>query len=114
VAAVAELMLFDPNNPRSLLYQLERLRTNLKELPSSSGSSRPERLVEEVSTLLRRSHPEELDEVTDSHRGRLAELLDAIHAELRNLAEVITETQLRLPGLMQPLWGPDERRVMPA
>ncbi len=30
VAAVAELMLFDAQNPRSLLYQVERLRANLK------------------------------------------------------------------------------------
>ncbi|HTZ16157.1 MAG TPA: circularly permuted type 2 ATP-grasp protein, partial [Mycobacterium sp.] len=29
VAALAELMLFDATNPRSLVYQLERLRTNL-------------------------------------------------------------------------------------
>jgi uncharacterized circularly permuted ATP-grasp superfamily protein/uncharacterized alpha-E superfamily protein len=114
VAAVAELMLYDASNPRSLLYQLERLRTNLKDLPSSSGSSRPERLVDEISTLLRRSHPEELEAVTDGRRAELAELLDAIHAELRDLAEVITATQLALPGGTQPLWGPDERRVMPA
>jgi uncharacterized circularly permuted ATP-grasp superfamily protein/uncharacterized alpha-E superfamily protein len=115
VAAVAELMLFDPDNPRSLLYQLERLRTDLKDLPGSSGSSRPERLVEEISTLLRRSHPEELEAVSaEGQRAKLAELLDAIHAELRDLAEVITATQLALPSGMQPLWGPDERRVMPA
>jgi len=119
VAAVAELMLFDANNPRSLLYQLERLRADLKDLPGSSGSSRPERLVEEISTLLRRSHPEELEEVSSSpsggaQRAELAELLDSIHAELRHLAEVITATQLALPSGMQPLWGPDERRVMPA
>jgi uncharacterized circularly permuted ATP-grasp superfamily protein/uncharacterized alpha-E superfamily protein len=115
VAAVTELMLFDPDNPRSLLYQLERLRADLKDLPGSSGSSRPERLVEEISTLLRRSHPEELEAVSaDGQRAKLAELLDAIHAELRDLAEVITATQLALPSGMQPLWGPDERRVMPA
>jgi uncharacterized circularly permuted ATP-grasp superfamily protein/uncharacterized alpha-E superfamily protein len=115
VAAVTELMLFDPDNPRSLLYQLERLRADLKDLPGSSGSSRPERLVEEISTLLRRSHPGELEAVTaGGQRAKLAELLDAIHAELRDLAEVITATQLALPSGMQPLWGPDERRVMPA
>ena len=115
VAAVAELMLFDAGNPRSLLYQLERLRADLKDLPGSSGSSRPERLVEEISTLLRRSHPEELEEVSaDGQRAELAGLLGAIHAELRNLAEAITATQLALPSGMQPLWGPDERRVMPA
>ncbi|WP_108637239.1 circularly permuted type 2 ATP-grasp protein [Mycobacterium terramassiliense] len=114
VAAVAELMLYDISNPRSLLYQLERLRTNLKDLPSSSGSSRPERLVEEIGTLVRRSHPEQLEAVSGGRRAVLAELLDTIHSELRELAEVITETQLRLPGGIQPLWGPDERRVMPA
>ena len=115
VAAVTELMLFDANNPRSLLYQLERLRANLKDLPGSSGSSRPERLVDEINTLLRRSHPDELEEISaDGQRAELAELLDATHVELRNLAEVITATQLALPSGMQPLWGPDERRVMPA
>jgi uncharacterized alpha-E superfamily protein len=114
VAAVTDLMLFDAQNPRSLVYQLERLRANLKDLPGSSGSSRPERIVDEISTRLRRSHPAELEEVTDGHREELAELLAAIHAALRDLADVITATQLALPGGMQPLWGPDERRVMPA
>ncbi|OMC30446.1 hypothetical protein A5739_14845 [Mycobacterium colombiense] len=115
VAAMAELMLFDAQNPRSLLYQLERLRTNLRDLPGSSGSSRPERLVDEIGTLLRRSHPAELERVGgDGRRAELAELLAAVHGELRDLAEVITTTQLTLPGGMQPIWGPDERRVMPA
>jgi uncharacterized alpha-E superfamily protein len=114
VAAMAELMLYDTQNPRSLLYQLERLRANLKDLPGSSGSSRPERLVDEINTLLRRSHPAELERVdADGHRKQLAELLAAIHAQLRDLAEAITATQLALPGGMQPLWGPDERRVVP-
>ncbi|HWF70987.1 MAG TPA: alpha-E domain-containing protein, partial [Mycobacterium sp.] len=114
VAAVTELMLFDAQNPRSLLYQLERLRADLKDMPGSSGSSRPERIVDEIGTILRRSHPAELDEATDGRRAKLADLLAAIHAALRDLAEVITETQLALPTGMQPLWGPDERRVMPA
>jgi uncharacterized circularly permuted ATP-grasp superfamily protein/uncharacterized alpha-E superfamily protein len=113
IAAVTELMLFDPQNPRSLLYQLERLRADLRELPGSSGSSRPERAVDEIGTLLRRSHPAELEEVTDGHRVELADLLAAIHAALRDLADIITETQLALPGGMKPLWGGDERRVMP-
>ncbi|WP_139272916.1 circularly permuted type 2 ATP-grasp protein [Mycobacterium paraffinicum] len=114
VASVAELMLFDAQNPRSLQYQVERLRGNLKGLPGASGSSRPERLVEEIGTLLRRSHPAELEEVSeDGLRTELAELLDSVHTQLRELAEVITTTQLALPSV-QPLWGPDVRRVMPA
>lgn len=71
-------------------------------------------MVDEISTLLRRSHPEELEAVADGRRAKLADLLEAIHAELRDLAEAITATQLALPGGMQPLWGPDQRRVMPA
>ncbi len=114
VAAVAELVLFDAANPRSLVFQLERLRANLKALPGSSGSSRPERLIDEISTRLRRIDPADLEDVDgDGRRRELAGLLDGIHAGLRDLSEVITETQLSLPGGMQPLWGPDERRVMP-
>ncbi|MCH9728289.1 MAG: circularly permuted type 2 ATP-grasp protein, partial [Actinomycetia bacterium] len=41
LAGVAELLLFDAENPRSLVYQLERLRTGLNSLPGASGSSRP-------------------------------------------------------------------------
>jgi uncharacterized alpha-E superfamily protein len=70
--------------------------------------------VEEISMLLRRSHPAALEGATDGRRAKLADLLATIHTELRDLAEVITATQLALPGGMQPLWGPDERRVMPA
>jgi uncharacterized alpha-E superfamily protein len=114
VAAVADLVLFDEENPRSLAYQFERLRTNLKALPSSSGSSRPERLIDEVAARLRRLDPADLEDVTpDGKRAELADLLDGIHADLRELSRIITATHLSLPGGMQPLWGPDERRVMP-
>ncbi|BBX44368.1 circularly permuted type 2 ATP-grasp protein [Mycobacterium cookii] len=113
VAALAELMLFDPTNPRSLVYQLERLRADLGDLPGSSGSSRPERMVAEMSTLLRRSHPAELEAVAGGRRKQLTDLLTSVHVALRELAEVIAATQLALPSDMQPLWGPGESRVLP-
>jgi uncharacterized alpha-E superfamily protein len=114
IAAVAELMLYDATNPRSLVYQLERLRADLGDLPGSSGSSRPERMVDEISTGLRRSDPVALEQVTTKgRRDELADLLATVHSGLRELGDVIAATQLALPGDMQPLWGPDERRVMP-
>ncbi|MBV9516037.1 MAG: circularly permuted type 2 ATP-grasp protein [Mycobacteriaceae bacterium] len=114
VAAVADLVLFDATNPRSLIYSLERLRADLKALPGASGSSRPERLVDDISTRLRRLDPDDLEYVDDDgRRAELAGLLDGIHASLRDLSDVITETQLSLPRGMQPLWGPDERRSLP-
>jgi hypothetical protein len=36
-----------------------------------------------------------------------------MHRDLRELSRVITATHLSLPGGMQHLWGPDERRVVP-
>lgn len=114
VAAVAELVLFDAENPRSLVYQLKRLRANLKALPGGSGSSRAGRLVEEINTRLRRLDPADLDVVTaEGERAELTELLDTMHTGLRDLSGIITATQLALPGVMQPLWGPDRRRRLP-
>ncbi|MGX9791264.1 circularly permuted type 2 ATP-grasp protein [Mycobacterium sp. MMS18-G62] len=114
VAAVADLVLFDAENPRSLVYQLERLRSNLKALPGSSGSSRPERMVDEISTRLRRLDPADLEDVDgDGIRNQLAGLCDGMHRDLRELSGVITATHLSLPGGMQHLWGPDERRLVP-
>ena len=104
-----------PENPRSLVYQLERLRANLQALPGASGSSRPERLVEEITTRLRRLDPADLEEVdADGATHRAAPSCStAFTAGLRELSAVITATQLSLPGGMQPLWGPDRRRLMP-
>ena len=114
VAGVAELVLFDAENPRSLVYQLERLRANLRSLPGASGSSRPERMVDEIAIRLRRIEPDELEEVTSKGaRDELDGLLAGIHRDLRELSGVITATHLSLPGGMQPIWGPDERRVVP-
>jgi uncharacterized circularly permuted ATP-grasp superfamily protein/uncharacterized alpha-E superfamily protein len=114
VAAVADLLLFDTENPRSLVYQLERLRADLKALPGSSGSSRPERLIDDLVTRLRRLDPADLEVVNDDGmRAELADLLDGMHRDLRELSGVITATHLSLPGGMQHLWGADERRVVP-
>jgi uncharacterized alpha-E superfamily protein len=114
VAAVAELLLFDASNPRSLVYQLERLKSHLRSLPGASGASRSQRLVEEISVRLRRLDPEELEHTDDTGlRRELDELLARINADLQELSDVITATQLSLPGDMQPLWGPDQRRELP-
>ena len=113
VAAVADLVLFDEENPRSLAYQFERLRVNLKALPSSSGSTRPERLIEEIAARLRRLDPADLEDVSDGTRPELDGLLTSIHSDLRDLSRLITTTHLALPGGMQPLWGPDARRALP-
>ena len=70
--------------------------------------------VLDIAIRLRRIEPDELEEVTSTGaRDELDGLLAGIHRDLRELSGVITATHLSLPGEMQPLWGPDERRVMP-
>jgi uncharacterized circularly permuted ATP-grasp superfamily protein/uncharacterized alpha-E superfamily protein len=114
VAAVADLLLFDAENPRSLVFCLERLRANLRAMPGASGSSRPERLLDEIMTRVRRLDPAELEEIDeDGQRSELRGLLDGVHAGLRELSSVITATHLALPGGMHPLWGGEERRLLP-
>ena len=39
--------------------------------------------------------------------------LDAVETGLRELSDLLAATQLSLPGAMQPLWGPNELRVLP-
>lgn len=115
IAAMAELLLFDEHNPRSMVFQLDRLRHRLRSLPGSTGATRPERLVEEMATRLRRLDPAELEAVDEAagRREALAGLLEALDSGLRELSDLLAATQLSLPGAMQPLWGPNELRVLP-
>lgn len=114
VAAVTDLVLLDEDNPRSLIYQLDRLASDVRSLPGASGSSRIQRLVERIRSQLRRQDPADLEEVDGSgRRAALDELLEGVHLALSELSDVISATQLSLPGDMQPLWGPDQRRVLP-
>ncbi|MGQ4619176.1 circularly permuted type 2 ATP-grasp protein [Nocardia sp. R7R-8] len=106
IANVAELLLFDTANPRSLAYQLGRLHADFQALPGASGSSRPQRLLAEARRMLRRLDPDDL-EVTDAddRRTELAELLEGVHLRLRKLSESFETATLSLPVDIQPLWG---------
>ncbi|WP_217440188.1 circularly permuted type 2 ATP-grasp protein [Nocardia barduliensis] len=106
IANVAELLLFDTANPRSLAYQLDRLHADFHALPGSSGSSRPQRLLADARRMLRRLDPDDL-EFTDAEdrRTELADLLEGVHLRLRKVAESFETTTLSLPVGMQPLWG---------
>lgn len=90
VGTVLELLLLDPGNPRSLAYQVHAIAENLRQLPTASGTSRPERLTEELIATLRRARPAEMDDVAaDGGRPELAEFLTAVHDALRRLADAI-------------------------
>jgi uncharacterized alpha-E superfamily protein len=90
VGTVLELLLLDAGNPRSLAYQVQAIADNLRQLPTASGTSRPERLTEELMGTLRRARPAELDDVAaDGARPGLAEFLTAVQEALRVLADAV-------------------------
>ncbi|MFZ2176856.1 MAG: circularly permuted type 2 ATP-grasp protein [Rhodococcus sp. (in: high G+C Gram-positive bacteria)] len=105
-AAVAELLLFDLRNPRSLAFQLDALRSHLAALPDASGSSTAERLVDDMINIVRRADPVRLEAVdATGTRENLGKLTTEVHGQLRELSEVMLKGQLSLPGGTQPLWG---------
>jgi len=92
VATVLDLLLIDATNPRSLAYQLDRLREDLAAVPTTL---RPrdvrDRLLQDVADVLT-----ELDTVTLAgavtevgRRERLAEALESVGWRLRSAAEEI-------------------------
>ncbi|MFF0815595.1 circularly permuted type 2 ATP-grasp protein [Rhodococcus sp. NPDC003318] len=111
LAAVAQLLLFDTTNPRSLAYLLDQIRDNVRALPDSSGASRPELIVEELLARLRRADPVDLETVEDGGRPELADLLTAIHGGLSELSDVLLRGPLSLPGGTRPLWGGAQNRI---
>ncbi|HEY4992857.1 MAG TPA: alpha-E domain-containing protein, partial [Nakamurella sp.] len=104
VATMLELLLLDADNPRSLAYQVAQARADLRALPDSSGTSRPQRRLEDLESMLRRARPVELDHVDhDGHRPELLALLDGLNSALRGIADAIAAQHFWHPSPMQPL-----------
>ncbi len=108
VGTVLELLVLDAGNPRSLAYQISAAVDDLRALPEASGTSRPERMAEELVARVRRARPEELDDVVDGRRPQLAEFLRQLHDSLRALADAVAAQHFWRSRSMVPL-GPTLR-----
>ncbi len=106
IATMLELLLLDADNPRSLAYQVAQARTDLRALPHSSGTSRPQRRLEDLEARLRRVRPADLVDV-DGAGGLpdLRELLDSVYQALRGIAEAVEGQHFWHPAPMQTLHG---------
>ena len=91
VPAVLELLVLDTYNPRSVVYQLHRMQTDLRSIPNTSPNARPLRLLDSVLEGLRPADPVALSEVVDGHRGALAAFVAGLHASLRELAGAVRD-----------------------
>lgn len=114
VADVLELLLADPDNPRSIAFSLERLRFHLSKLSASTGSTRPERLLEHLEDALEAADIAALASRTDGHRPRLEEFLADTHSQLHRLGDAIVALHFAAGPLPQSLSALSLTEVMEA
>jgi uncharacterized alpha-E superfamily protein len=114
VADVLDLLLHDRTNPRSLAYQLDRLREALSAIPLAGRSpDQRDRLVSDVVDLL-----DELDSATfaasvtdDGRRDRLAETLESMLWRLQATADEIERVHFVRVAPSQSLEDPWDART---
>ncbi len=89
-----DLLLLDEANPRSVAYQLTRLREHIERLPGSQGPSRraPEaRIAISLLTAVQLAEAGELMSAgMEGSRANLKDLLNRVGADLRSLTEALT------------------------
>ena len=97
---VLDLLLFDPTNPRSLIFQVERLKAYMDVLPRTGVAKKlvgHERLVFEAYTMLRLSDKDELCNV--DHKGgqykKLDEMLEQLYGMLSSVPTSISKTYFK-------------------
>lgn len=91
LAGVLELLLTDADNPRSLAFGVAELREHLTAMPGSTGSTRPERLLDDLADELNRADIAALTAISGEHRPNLERFLDGYVAQLTRLADAVGE-----------------------
>lgn len=106
---VLDLMLLDPNNPRSLVYQVERLKAYLSGLPKNNGGhalAEHERLALEAFTMIKLAGKDDLaviDPKTNQYR-KLDAFLTNMNMLLHNMYNVVSKTYFRHAQAQQQLF----------
>lgn len=86
VDSVLALLLLDEENPRSVASGLTDLRRHLAAMPGSTGSTRPERLLDELSERVRSVDVRSLAATDGARRPYLQRFLDDLVVEVERLA----------------------------
>jgi len=99
-ALVLDLMLFDPNNPRSLTYQVDRLKAYLKNFPKNQTGyalTEYERLILEADTLLKLADKNELASTASEAKEytKLDDFLSKMYFLLSAIPDVISKTYFK-------------------
>ena len=106
---VLDLLLLDPNNPRSLVYQVERLKAYLSGLPKiNAGHSlaEHERYALEAFTMIKLADKDGLS-IIDRHSHRykkLDEFLTKMNGLLLNISNAVSTTYFKHAPTQQQLF----------
>lgn len=106
---VLDLLLLDPNNPRSLVYQVERLKAYLSGLPKINvghALAEHERLALEAFTMIKLADKDILA-IADRHTNRykkLDEFLTKMNMLLHNISNVVSKTYFKHAQTQQQLF----------
>jgi uncharacterized alpha-E superfamily protein len=110
---VVELLVLDTFNPRSVAYQLSRIRHDLLAIPGTSPTARQLRLVDSIYGRLRNADLTELCVILDDRRPRLADFLGALQDRFRELALAIRDQYHKPPPTQQPMLAAPIGDVVP-
>ncbi len=104
LAGVLELLLIDADNPRSLAFGITELREHLAAMPGSTGSTRPERLLDDLADELDRAEIAALTAISGERRPNLERFLDGYVAQLTRFADAVGELHFA-PGPVPRSFG---------
>ena len=98
IVPVIDLLLSDESNPRSVAYQVAKLREASKHLPGNNQSeatfSPLDRELMRVLAELRLANIEQLAETKNNNRENLIKLLDEQISSIERIAEIVTRLYL--------------------
>ena len=98
VVPVIDLLLSDESNPRSVAYQVAKLRKASKHLPGNNQSeatfSPLDRELMRVLAELRLANLEQLAETVNNNRENLIKLLDVQISSIERISEIVTRLYL--------------------
>ncbi|MBB2975923.1 putative circularly permuted ATP-grasp superfamily protein/putative alpha-E superfamily protein [Microbacterium endophyticum] len=103
VAGAVELLITDAENPRSIAFALAAVREHVAALPASTGSSRPERLLEDLENEVAEADVALLSQQIDGERAALSDFLESAGVQLRQLSDAIAQLHFESDPLPQPI-----------
>ena len=102
--AVIDLLATDSTNPRSLIFQLNRIQDHVSKLPSAGQAvlGTDERLALSLYNSVRLAEPRELAQVDDGQRRSLDRLMQRLLDQIPKLSDAISQRYLIHAGLPRP------------